>query len=183
MLEQLDIVQLAPDICMTHLSSKKINYSELVRENVTGEGGYAVIYQGTYQGAKVAIKELKNLKTKHKSMPEPITAELLKLSSEMVVQQVRVGFNLASATTPEKAEPEWSAETRKVCLSSLSTTSFCFNLSIGTSCRLPRVPTRSLAHEVIHFLPPPPKHLSYILFFLSPADLYMKIFCPSKDFA
>ena len=113
MLEQLDIVQLAPDICMTHLSSKKINYSELVRENVIGEGGYAVIYQGTYQGAKVAIKELKNLKTKHKSMPEPITAEL-KLSSEMVDQQVRVGFNLASATTPEKAEPEWSAETRKV---------------------------------------------------------------------
>ncbi len=42
-----------------HLEARKINSSELTKEGVIGEGGYAVVYRGIWQEEKVAIKELK----------------------------------------------------------------------------------------------------------------------------
>ena len=42
-----------------HLEARKINSSELAKEGIIGEGGYAVVYRGIWQGINVAIKEMK----------------------------------------------------------------------------------------------------------------------------
>eukprot|EP01104_Vermistella_antarctica_P011534 TRINITY_DN3225_c0_g1_i1.p1 TRINITY_DN3225_c0_g1~~TRINITY_DN3225_c0_g1_i1.p1 ORF type:complete len:2234 (+),score=480.91 TRINITY_DN3225_c0_g1_i1:263-6964(+) len=50
---------LVPDIAMTNVSNCKINYCDLQVGDEIGEGGYATVYRGYYQGEEVAIKKIK----------------------------------------------------------------------------------------------------------------------------
>ena len=51
--------ELAPDVAMSHVASCKLNFRELTISNQIGEGGFALVYKGTYQGKAVAIKKIK----------------------------------------------------------------------------------------------------------------------------
>jgi len=51
----------APDLSMVHLFNHKVNFSDRQKyEPPIGEGGYATVYKGIFNGQAVAIKVLKN---------------------------------------------------------------------------------------------------------------------------
>lgn len=132
---------------MQHLAASRISYSDLTREDVVGEGGYATIYRGTYMGCKVAVKELKNLKpTKRGSvLDEPSTHKSRALSDDEGASPLRRAVShdseLVPSVPPQSSGTNvvWSTEAKKV--RALLTTSyvpflllFIFSCSDSLSC-------------------------------------------------
>mmetsp|Transcript_33003 Transcript_33003/g.82965 ORF Transcript_33003/g.82965 Transcript_33003/m.82965 type:complete len:2143 (+) Transcript_33003:102-6530(+) len=50
---------LVPDVVMSQIQNYNIPYTELVLDQVIGEGGFATVYKGRYNNEVVAIKQLK----------------------------------------------------------------------------------------------------------------------------
>ncbi|KAL6060410.1 Myotubularin-like phosphatase domain [Balamuthia mandrillaris] len=58
--------QLVPDVVMSNIEGKRISYKDLYFESKIGEGSFASVYKGIYNGETVAIKQLKDLKASKK---------------------------------------------------------------------------------------------------------------------
>jgi Leucine-rich repeat (LRR) protein/GTPase SAR1 family protein len=56
---QVSVSELVPDIAMTQAEGSRILCEEIDVGEQVGEGGYALVYKGTYRGQLVAVKKIK----------------------------------------------------------------------------------------------------------------------------
>ena len=51
--------ELVPDVAMTHVQNCRLDFHDLYIDKQIGEGGFAIVYKGTFKDAVVAIKKIK----------------------------------------------------------------------------------------------------------------------------